>query len=109
MVKEEVTVASTKKEKAEGKVLSQFFSPTSATDSFGSAYLNNRSGQSVDIKSLIESEKTALDFGSEKPQVLIVHTHATENYMLSDKDYYTASDLERTNSPFAVRCTSLSS
>ncbi len=86
----------TKKEKAEGKILSQFFSPTSATDSFGSAYLNNRSGQSVDIKSLIESEKTALDFGSEKPQVLIVHTHATENYMQTEKDYYTASDLERT-------------
>ena len=85
-----------KKEKEEGKILSQFFSPSSATDSFGTAYLNNRSGQSVDIKSLLEGENTALDFGSQKPQVLIVHTHATENYMNTDKDYYTASDLERT-------------
>ncbi len=94
---EEKSETKTKKEKAAGNIISQFFSPYNANTSYNNTYLNNQSGEKVNIKSLLQSGKTPkLDVNSSEPQVLIIHTHATENYMTHNKDYYTDSDLERT-------------
>ncbi len=87
-----------KDSKPAGKVLEQTFSPQSANTSYNNTYLNNKTGVNVDIKKLLESDKTALKKGSDLPQILIVHTHATEKYLSEDKSTYTDSDLERTKS-----------
>lgn len=86
-----------KKGKKLGKIISQYFSPYTANTSYNNVYLNNQSGEKVSIKNLLKkgyNPKVAIN--SDEPQVLIVHTHATENYMSESRDYYTAADLERT-------------
>ncbi len=78
-----------------GNILPQFFSPyTTANQKSGKLYVNNRTGLDIDIAALKKSFSLKLEEGSE-PQVLIVHTHATENYASRDT-YYTKSDMART-------------
>lgn len=87
----------TKTGKKLGKIISQYFSPYTANTSYNNVYLNNQSGEKVSIKNLLKkgyNPKVAIN--SDEPQVLIVHTHATENYMSESRNYYTAADLERT-------------
>lgn len=80
---------------ARGKILNKFISPYTANTSYNGVYLKNSTDTAVDIKSLLEED---LNFKIEKngePQVLIVHSHATESFMLEDRDYYTAADTSR--------------
>ncbi len=80
---------------AVGKIHEQFLSPYSQKLNYGGIYIKNSSGLTVDIKKELE---TALSFKMKKtsePEVLIVHTHATESYMSEDKGYYTAQDTPR--------------
>lgn len=45
----------------------------------------------------------ALDFGSDRPQVLIYHTHTTEGYLSYDAGYYNQGDVPRTpDYPYSV-------
>jgi len=79
-----------------GKIYEQFLSPYSAKLSYGGVYIKNTTGLSVDIKKeLAEGIKFKIEKGNE-PQVLIVHTHATECYMEEARDFYTAADKART-------------
>lgn len=80
-----------------GKIYSQFFSPYTANTAYNNVYLNNQSGVKIDIKKMISTYISPINAKSEKPQVLIYHTHASENYMTDNSDYYTASDLNRTS------------
>lgn len=80
---------------AVGKIYEQFLSPYSQKLNYGGIYIKNSAGLSIDIKNELE---TALAFKikkSKEPEVLIVHTHATESYMSEDKGYYTAQDTPR--------------
>ena len=78
-----------------GKIIPQFFSPyDTANLHSGKIYVNNRTGVEVDLKGLQRAFSLKLGDISE-PQVLIVHTHATENYASRDT-YYTKSDMART-------------
>ena len=78
-----------------GKIIPQFFSPyDTANLHSGKIYVNNRTGIKVDLKKLRSGFNLKLQEISE-PQVLIVHTHATENYASRDT-YYTKSDMART-------------
>ena len=78
-----------------GKIIPQFFSPyDTANLHSGKIYVNNRTGIKVDLKNLRSGFNLKLQEISE-PQVLIVHTHATENYASRDT-YYTKSDMART-------------
>ena len=75
-----------------GKILEKYISPYNAPSSYNKVYLKNSSGAEINIKKLLEADlsfKTA--FNSDNPQVLIVHTHATESFMTDDKGYYTDS------------------
>lgn len=56
---------------------------------YGNGYIKNYTNVTVDqIKTLLQTDyQTELD-GSEGPQVLIYHTHATESYEPYDCDYY---------------------
>ena len=79
-----------------GKITEQFISSNSANLSHNNLHIKNSTGLSIDLQSELlqplrfKVQKTA------EPQVLIVHTHATESYMREDRDYYTAADLSRT-------------
>ncbi len=84
------------KSDAIGKIYEQFLSPYSAKPSYGGVYIKNSTGLTVDIKKELSEE---LKFKIEKnsqPQVLIVHTHATECYMEQARDFYTSADKSRT-------------
>lgn len=56
----------------------------------------NRSGKSVDIAAALQAPLPVKWAKTEDPQVLIVHTHTTEGYMLYDAGYYNAADRKRT-------------
>ncbi|MBO4467961.1 MAG: stage II sporulation protein P [Clostridia bacterium] len=84
------------KGKAEGKIIEKYFSPYTANTSYKNVYLKNSTDLKIDIASLL-SEK--LRYGIVKnssPQVLVLHTHATESFFSGNRDYYTDKDLTRT-------------
>jgi stage II sporulation protein P len=81
---------------AVGKIHSQFLSPYSAKLQYGGVYIKNSTGLNIDLKAELAAK---LSLGIKKgsdPQVLIVHTHATESYMTEDRPFYTAADKSRT-------------
>lgn len=80
---------------AKGKILEQFISPNSASLSYNNVYLKNSTGLNIDIKSLLKSGLGFKLKSNSQPQVLIMHTHTTESFMLEDRNYYTGSDLSR--------------
>ncbi len=78
-------------------IVAQTFLP--ATDgsypSAGGVYLYNRTDQAVDMEALAQAPITLTGQGK-GPEILIVHTHATEAYTQTDQDVYTESDPYRT-------------
>lgn len=88
---------STKKDKKQGEIVSQFLTPYEANTSYNNIYVNNQSGEKINIKKLIAGYSSGVEVKSKEPQVLIMHTHATENYVRHDGDYYTKIDTERTS------------
>lgn len=78
-------------------VTAQTFLP--ATDgsypSAGGVFLYNRTKKAVDMEALAQSPITLTGSGK-GPQILIIHTHATEAYTQDDQDVYTESDPYRT-------------
>ena len=91
------TTSENTKEKKLGKVMSQFLSPYNANTSYNNIYVNNQSGKKINIKKLTADFKTGVELKNARPQVLIMHTHGTENYVKHKGDYYTQSDLVRTS------------
>ena len=90
-----VTVG-TNAQTAIGKITEQFISSNSANLSHNNLHIKNSTGLSIDLQSeLLQPLKFKVQKTAE-PQVLIVHTHATESYMHEDRDYYTAADVTRT-------------
>ena len=81
---------------AVGTIFEQFLSPYKAKYSYNGVYMKNNTGLAVDLKTeLAKKVELKLASGTE-PQVLIIHTHATECYMGEERDFYTASDKFRT-------------
>ncbi len=76
-------------EAVKGKIIKRYISPYSAPQSFDKVYMKNSTGTDVDIKSLLNSSLKYKINKNSDPQVLIVHTHATETFMKNDADYYT--------------------
>ncbi len=79
-----------------GKITESFISPYKSNTSYNRVYINNKAGVPLDIKKLLTSENPVNIEKSDEPQVLIVHTHATECYLSESRDYYTTDDLSRT-------------
>lgn len=79
-----------------GKIISQYISPYKASHSYDKVYLKNSTNLKIDLKSLLSSTLSFKIKKSELPQVLILHTHATETYMQSDAEYYTENFSSRT-------------
>lgn len=78
-------------------IVAQTFLP--ATDgtypSAHGVYLYNRTSKAVDMEAMATAPITLSGQGK-GPEILIVHTHATEAYTQSDQDLYTESDPYRT-------------
>lgn len=63
--------------------------------SSGGVFLYNRTSQTVDMEALAQAE-IKLGGDSIGPQILIIHTHATESYTKAGQDNYEESDPYRT-------------
>ena len=93
---ESVIQTSTDSSSALGKIVEQFISPYSAPLSHNNVYIKNSTGLNIDLKSELLQPLNIKISKDAQPQILILHTHATESYMKEDRDYYTASDSTRT-------------
>jgi len=82
-------------EKAKGKIIEKHISPYSSKLSYNNVYVKNSTDLKIDIKSLLNSSLSFKINNSNKPQVLIMHTHTTESFMTEKRDYYTDSDQSR--------------
>lgn len=79
-----------------GAVIERFISPYTANTSYNNVYLKNNTDLNIDLKEFVNG---TLGYSIEKngePQVLILHTHATESFLMHDEEYYTDSDATRT-------------
>ena len=90
------SVTASAKGTVKGEIVERFISPYTANTSYNNVYLKNNTDLNINLKEFVNG---SLGFDIEKnsePQVLIIHTHATESYMLDDRDYYTSKDPSRT-------------
>ncbi len=78
-----------------GKIYEQFISPYKVGLSYNGVYIKNSTGLNINLKSELATRPDIKIESSADPQVLIVHTHATESYMSEDRGYYTAADSAR--------------
>ncbi len=79
-----------------GEIIEKDLQASGKVDELGEIVINNQTGVAIDST---EYFYKPLSFSLEKndePQVLIMHTHTTESYMLHGENYYTESDAERT-------------
>lgn len=81
---------------AVGKVIPQFISPYKSKTSYNRVYIKNRAGINLDIAKYLKAANHIKLQKNAEPQILIMHTHTTECYLLEDRDYYTKKDLTRT-------------
>ena len=61
----------------------------------GTVSVNNGSPYTVDIPALLERTPGQAP-SSEGPQILIIHTHASESFLPDERDFYIPTDIERT-------------
>lgn len=81
-----------------GRVIEKFISPYTANTSYKNVYLKNSTDLKVNIKTLLgETLKYTIEGNASKPEILILHTHATESFLSTARDYYTDKDSSRTN------------
>ena len=91
----EKTISVSGEEKG-GKVISQTIDKSGATDSYGDVYIRNKTSKTISIsKALNTGANFKIKLNSDKPQVLIVHTHASESFFPKIVDYYPKSWGER--------------
>ncbi len=79
-----------------GKIIEQYISPYKAGLSYDKVYIKNSTDLSIDIKKLLTSPLSFSLKQTENPQVLIIHTHATETFMKEQSDVYTEDFESRT-------------
>ncbi len=79
------------------RVVAQTISPAldGSYPSAGGVFLYNPTSQAVDMEALAQ-EPVVLSGEGKGPEILIVHTHATESYTQSGQDLYSESDPYRT-------------
>lgn len=87
----------TSAEAIKGQIISQYNSPYLAPSSYNGVYLKNNSGLDISIKNYLEGKINFKIKKNSEPQVLILHTHATETFKTDDKDYFTDKFSSRSN------------
>ena len=96
---EATDVQSTIKTSAAGEVLGKVYNKTiknsTANLSYNGVYVKNSTDLKINIRDLLSDNLTFKITKNSQPQVLIVHTHATESFLNEDRDYYTTADKSR--------------
>ena len=80
----------------DGKITKAFLSPYISNTSFRNIYLNNKTNTDIDLSDIYETSLALRINKCKEPEVLILHTHATEGYLTQEKDYYNQEDIEQT-------------
>ena len=79
-----------------GKIVKRTIPSNGGNLSGGGVHISNSTDLNVDINELLSSKLGFIIEKGGSPQVLIVHTHATETFLNEDRDYYTSGDQTRT-------------
>lgn len=79
----------------QGRVIEKFISPYTANTSYNNVYLKNNTDLKINLKDFVNGKIGFKIEKNAKPQVLILHTHATESYLLHSENYYTENDTSR--------------
>ena len=86
---EETASAEVSAEAIKGKIQTRYISPYNAPISYDKVYMKNNTSLKIDLKNLLEEKINFKIEKNDSPQVLIVHTHATESFFIQNTDYYT--------------------
>ena len=88
-----------------GDIKTTLLSLSSANTIQSGVHISNKTGLNIDIQKLLNQGLPFEITNTKEPQVLIVHTHATEGYTVGDYGYYIKSQETRTrdNSKNVVR------
>ncbi len=89
-------VSATVTEKKMGNIIKKSMSPYGANTKSNNVYINNKSGEEIDIVADLQGKLSFEVTKSSQPQILIYHTHATEAFMNDESEYYTNRDEPRT-------------
>lgn len=88
------TVTAATPEQAVGKIISQTYTAKTSTG-YDGCYVRDNTASGINVKELVKGKwGKRLEF-CDAPEVLIIHTHATESYMSEDRNYYTENDQTR--------------
>lgn len=79
-----------------GKIIEKYISPYGASLSYNNVFLKNNTDLDISIKGLLSEGLSFKITQNSEPQVLILHTHATESFMQSESKYYTEDYKSRT-------------
>ncbi len=79
-----------------GPIKKTFFSPTAAGINLNNVQINNKTDTSLNVLEFLKAE-IPFKIEGDAIEVLILHTHTTESYMLYNRDYYTATDSSHSN------------
>lgn len=81
-----------------GRIKSQTINKAGATASYGDVYIKNKTEKTINIKTeMSKKPNLKIKLNSSNPQVLIVHTHATESFFPKLVENYPKSWGERDN------------
>jgi len=72
-----------------GNIISQYNSPYTAALSYDGVYIKNNTSLKINVKEFLEAKINFKIKKNDQPQVLILHTHATETFMTENTDYFT--------------------
>lgn len=76
-------------EAVKGKVISRYISPYNTSLSYDKVYVKNSTNLQISIKNFLSGKIKFSIKKNNEPQVLILHTHATETFMEEDAEYFT--------------------
>ncbi len=82
--------------KKSGDITEQQMGATSKTLAYGNVEVDNKTGQSISVKSYLDKTPSYNKISKEKPCVLIYHTHSTEGYEMLDLGWYSNQYVSRT-------------
>lgn len=71
-----------------GDIEEEHLGATPQSMSYGVVDVNNKTDETIDIKSLLNTKPTFGEITKGEPYILIYHTHSTEGYELLDKGWY---------------------
>jgi len=79
-----------------GKIVEAFLSPYTAKIKYDGIYLNNRTDSEINLEEIYNSPPNISFKKNGEPEVLILHTHATEGYMTEPSEGFTQEDIDQT-------------